>query len=320
MRGRAGCRILRKGPSFRSNGHRSATGALWESRKPGVAAIPIDRPGARIPPQSACTLQGMDRISSSLAMLFTGLGAAAAETVPRPEWQRHFDARGVKGTFVLYQPALDRYLVLDPARSRQRFSPASTFKIPNALIGLEVGSITDEHEVFHWDGKPKPLPAWERDHTLATGMRDSVVWMFQEVARRTGKARMREWIDRLEYGNRDLSGGIDLFWLQGGLRVSAVEQVDFLHRLAEGRLPATQRAQRLVREALVVEKTRGYTLYAKTGTTGLVRDPVAWWIGWIERKGKPVAYFAMNYTPQPHTPFEARFAIGRAILSEYLPA
>jgi beta-lactamase class D len=257
----------------------------------------------------------MDRISSSLLMLFTGLGAAAAETVPRPEWQRHFDARGVKGTFVLYQPALDRYLVLDPARSRQRFSPASTFKIPNALIGLEVGSITDENEVFHWDGRPKPLPAWERDHTLATGMRDSVVWMFQEVARRTGKARMREWIDRLEYGNRDLSGGIDLFWLQGGLRVSAVEQVDFLHRLAEGRLPATQRAQRLVREALVVERTRAYTLYAKTGTEG-GRQAIAWWVGWVERMGRPVGYFALNLEPVTRNTFADRMAIGRTILQE----
>jgi beta-lactamase class D len=168
--------------------------------------------------------------------------------------------------------------------------------------------------VFRWDGKPKPVAAWERDHTLDSGMQASAVWMFQEVARRVGKARMREWIDRLDYGNRDISGGIDLFWLQGGLRVSAREQVDFLHRLAEGRLPATQRAQRLVRNALVLEKTRAYTLYAKTGTIDSGRNAITWWVGWVERKGRPVAYFALNLEPSSRSVFADRFVIARAIL------
>jgi len=262
----------------------------------------------------------MDRLASPLLLLFASLTTQAAEVVARPQWQRHFDAHGVRGTFVLFEPARDRYLVLHESRARQRFLPASTFKVPHAVIALETGAIADEYQVFRWDGKPKLRRAWERDQTLASGMRESTVWMFQEVARRIGKARMREWLERLDYGNRDIGGGIDLFWLQGSLRVSAFEQVAFLHKLAEGRLPATQRAQRLVRQALVVEKTRDHTLFAKTGSSGQARDPVAWWIGWVERKGRPVAYFAMNYTPQPHTPFDARFAIGRAILSEFPPA
>jgi beta-lactamase class D len=261
----------------------------------------------------------MDRLASPLLLLFASLSSQAADTVARPDWKAHFDAVGVRGTFVLFEPARDRFQIWDEARARQRFLPASTFKIPNALIGLEVGSIADENEVFPWDGTPKPRPEWERDQTLASGMRDSTVWMFQEIARRTGKPRMREWLERLDYGNRDLSGGIDLFWLQGGLRISAMEQVAFLHRLAEGRLPMTQRAQRLVRAALVVEKSRGHTLYAKTGTAS-GRDAVQWWVGWIERQGKPVAYFALNLTPSASTRFADRFAIGRAILSEYLPS
>ena len=258
----------------------------------------------------------MDRLATPLLLLFASLGAAAAETVVRPDWRRHFDAFGVRGTFVAYEPALDRYLVLDEARAGQGFLPASTFKVPNALIGLETGAIADEHEVFEWDGRPKPRVELERDHTLSTGMRDSVVWMFQEVARRVGKARMKEWVDRLDYGNRDIGGGIDQFWLRGRMRVSAWQQVDFLHRLAEGRLPATQRAQRLVREAMGVEKSRDRTLYAKTGTTGSGAGEIQWWIGWVERRGKPVAYFALNLTTTAATRFEDRFAIARPILRE----
>ena len=258
----------------------------------------------------------MDRFVSPLLALFTGLNAAAAETLTRPEWQSHFDAKGVRGTFVVFEPAKDRYLVCNPARADQRFIPASTFKIANGLIGLEVGSIADENEVFEWDGKPKVRASWERDHTLDTGMRDSVVWMFQEVARRTGRERMKEWMERLQYGNQDIRGGIDIFWLQGALRISAKEQVDFLRKLAEGSLPATQRAQRLVRDALVIEKTREYALYAKTGTSGSKRNDVMWWVGWVERKGRTVAVFAMNLSPAPTTKFDDRFEIGRAILAE----
>jgi beta-lactamase class D len=258
----------------------------------------------------------MDRLASPLLLLFASLSASATDTLSRPQWQRHFDAHGVRGSFVLLEPAGDRFLAFNEARARQRFLPASTFKIPHAVIALETGAIADEREVFRWDGKPKLRRAWERDQTLMSGMRESTVWMFQEVARRIGKAHMREWLERLDYGNHDVGGGIDLFWLQGSLRASAFEQAVFLHRLAEGRLPATQRAQRLVREALVVEKARDYTLHAKTGTTGHAKEPVAWWVGWIERKGRVSACFAMNYTPSARTPYAARFSIGRAILEE----
>jgi beta-lactamase class D len=258
----------------------------------------------------------MERFVSPLLALFTSLSTNAADTVARPEWRRHFDAKNMRGTFVLFEPAKDRYLVFNEARARQRLLPASTFKIPNALIGLEVGSIADGNEVFHWDGKPKPIPAWERDHTLDTGMHESAIWMFQEIARRTGKERMREWLERLDYGNKDIGGGIDLFWLQGRLRVSPMEQVEFLRRLAAGELPMSQRSQRLVRHALIVERTPAYTLYAKTGTANPAANAVSWWVGWVEKKGRAAGYFAMNFTPTKKTRYEDRFAITRAILDE----
>jgi beta-lactamase class D len=257
----------------------------------------------------------MQRLAPSLVMLLTAFHATADETVARPEWRKAFDARGVRGTFVLYEPAKHRFGVLDEARANHRYLPASTFKIPNALIGLEVGSIRDENEVFKWDGKPKLMRAWERDHTLATGMSKSVVWMFQEVARRTGKARMRDWVTRFDYGNKDIGGGIDLFWLQGSMRISAFEQVAFLRKLEEGRLPVSARSRRLVRDALVIEQGPGYTLYAKTGSSGFsVKEPVWWWVGWVEKAGQPAAYFALNLTPKKDLKLSDRIDIGRDIL------
>jgi beta-lactamase class D len=258
----------------------------------------------------------MKRFVPPLFTFFATFAAQAAQWVAMPQWQRHFDAKGMKGTFVLFEPCANRWQVLDEARARQRFLPASTFKIPNALIGLEAGSIRDENEVFKWDGRPKPRTAWERDHTLESGMKESVVWMFQEVARRTGRARMRGWLERFDYGNRDIAGGIDLFWLQGALRISAVEQVEFLRRLEEGRLTVSPRSRRLVREAILVERTSAYTLRAKTGTADRSNGAVGWWVGWVERRGRVVAYFAMNFTPAPGTKYEDRFTVSRAILVE----
>ena len=68
----------------------------------------------------------MDRIVSPLLALIASFTASAADIVARPQWQRHFEARGVRGSFVLLDPALDRYFVVDEARSRQRYLPAST--------------------------------------------------------------------------------------------------------------------------------------------------------------------------------------------------
>ena len=256
----------------------------------------------------------MDRLPNPLLALFNSL-AAEPEVVQHPEWRAAFDAKGVAGTFVLWEPLAARYRVFDARRARRGYLPHSTFDPAIALVGLEVGALNDELEVFRWDGRPKPVRAWERDHDLASGLCYGPAWMFQEIARRIGRARMKDWLERLEYGNRDIAGGADLFWLQGGLRISAMEQVRFLHRLAEGRLPATQRAQRLVRGALAAERTSAYTLFAKAGTSSqAIRDPVWWWAGWIERRGRPEAYFALNFTPGGASRTTDRFEIGRAIL------
>src|SRR5437764_22878 len=76
-----------------------------------------------------------------------------------------------------------------------------------------------------------------------------------------------------------------------------------------------QRAQRLVRDAMVVEKTRDYTIHAKSGSTSMRPGAIHWWVGWVEKKGKPVAYFAMNLTAAEGTKYDDRIAIARAILA-----
>lgn len=224
-----------------------------------------------------------------------------------------FRAHGVSGCFVLHNVRRSTTVRYNPTRTGRRMVPASTFKIPNALIGVETGVIQHGKQLFKWRGKKYWVAAWNRDHTLHSAIRFSVVWAFQRIARQVGRARLQHWVNRLAYGNRDLSGPIDKFWLDGRLRISAEEQVAFLKRFQAGTLPFSKRTQTLVREALVVERTSTYVLRAKTGWAIGKKREHGWYVGWVER-GTQVWIFAMNMDGHWRKDHKARIAISRDVL------
>jgi len=124
-------------------------------------------------------------------------------------------------------------------------------------------------------------------------MSDSVVWFFQELARRIGKDRMQYYVDWVGYGNQDITGKIDSFWLDGNLRISQTEQIDFLKRLYEGTLPFSEQTMTTVKDILVLENTADYRLSGKTGWASDVNPDVGWFVGYVETHGN-VVYFATN--------------------------
>jgi beta-lactamase class D len=215
--------------------------------------------------------------------------AVTSET--KPELAKYFD--GQPGTFVLYDLKRDHFLRYDPDRAAQRFLPASTFKILNSLISLETGVIPDENTVIKWDGTSYDVPTWNQDHTLRTAIANSVVWYYQELARRVGTDRMQKYVDAVGYGNHDISGNIDSFWLDGALRISADEQVAFLKRLYQNDLPFAPRNLKIVKDILVLEKTPTSQLSGKTGTQLRVKPNINWFVGYVE-KGGEVYLFATN--------------------------
>ena len=155
----------------------------------------------------------------------------------REDLARHFTDAGTAGTFVGYK--VDDYLVIasDKDRSGEAKLPASTFKIPNSVIALETGVVGDpDKDVFKWDGVTRSIEAWNNDHTMRSAIAVSAVPVYQEIARRIGAERMQKYVDLFEYGNRDIGGGIDQFWLTGNLRIDPVQQVDFVDRLRRGTL------------------------------------------------------------------------------------
>jgi beta-lactamase class D len=200
------------------------------------------------------------------------------------------------GSFVLYDAGRNTMSRFNPAGCATRLSPASTFKIPNSLIGLETGVIPDEHFVIPWDSVRRSRPEWNRNHDLASAIAGSVVWYYQELARRVGTGAMQKALDALSYGNRDISGGIDRFWLGSSLEISADEQVEFLRKLARGTLPFSRRTMEIVRRITILEQTPGYTLHGKTGFADMPGNrAVGWFVGWVE-KGDDLFCFACNLT------------------------
>lgn len=177
-----------------------------------------------------------------------------------------------------------------------RLSPASTFKIPHALVGLETGVIT-ETTVEKWNGRRyADQRKWNQDHTVLSAMRPSVLWFFQAMAPRIGAARAHEWLQRFQYGNADTSGEMTQYWVNGTLRISPDEQLAFLRKFYEGTLPVTTTHADRLKGALeqapgTVENARGVhtlaaewrpgiTLNTKTGASTIASgESVSWLVG-----------------------------------------
>lgn len=240
-------------------------------------------------------------------------GARQAAVVEMPAWGEYFKAAGVTGTVAVRKHGEDRTLVFDAARAAAPCLPASTFKILNSCIALQTGVVTGPGEVFRWDGVTRSVAAWNRDMTMAEAFSASNVPVFQEIARRIGQKRMAAFVREAGYGNADIGGGIDRFWLEGKLRISAMQQLDFLERLRTGGTPFTPETVGAVAAMMTVDKGPGWTLRGKTGWAVREKPGTGWFVGWAERGGE-VWYFAVNIDMNDLAQAGARVGVARAAL------
>jgi len=234
------------------------------------------------------------------------------------------DATGFTGVVLVHDLTLRSYAAGHAERADRRLIPASTFKIFNALVALETGVIADQHAVIEWDGVTRKRSKLNQDLELKEAFRLSALPHFQELARRVGAARMQQFIDRVGYGNRDISGGIDSFWLDGGMKISPREQVDLLARLVREELPFSSRSMAIVKEMMVSEQAAAHTLYSKTGWAQLPdAENVGWWVGWLERESGVHVFATVLEARAPDSTFgPSREALTRRILEmlELLPS
>ena len=246
-----------------------------------------------------------------LLAVVQAVGATTYQEVP--ELAAIFQQEKLEGTFVLLDPANDTAFVTNKARAETQFTPASTFKIANSLIGLDTGAVKSVQEILPYGGKPQRLKQWERDMNLRDAIKASNVPVYQELARRIGLERMRAGVKGLGYGNMEIGNVVDRFWLEGPLAISAIEQTEFLDRLASGKLPVSAEAMQAVKEITLLEKTESYALHGKTGWHVDAKRQIGWWVGWVERDGKFYP-FALNIDMTSDEDAPKRISVGRDCL------
>ena len=201
---------------------------------------------------------------------------------------------GYNAAFVLYDYNNQTFIKHNPERCAERFLPASTFKIPNSLIGLETGIIKDADFVIPWDSVKTWNENWNRDHTLRSAIKFSVVPWYRELARRIGREKSQKYLDLFDYGNKTIGDMQDYYWLDNSLKISADEQITFLKKFYENKLSVSRRSIDIVKEIIIVDSTHSYILRAKTGG-GKKEDSnyIGWYIGYLESNNN-IYFFALN--------------------------
>ena len=208
------------------------------------------------------------------------------------------DAFGeLDGALVLIDCSSGRARTYRPDLANTRLPPCSTFKIVNALIGIEEAIVTSPQQSFYqWDGVERTIPAWNRDLSFREAFQVSCVPAFQNLARQIGTERMQDWIDKIGYGNRDICAGIDVFWLPSSGRqtilISPMEQAGLIQRIITGDVPFSKRSLAVLKELMFIRDAEAGRLYGKTGsgTDAEGTFVLGWFVGYSESKGNAYAF------------------------------
>lgn len=228
---------------------------------------------------------------------------------------RFFKDANVTGGVYVYDLKKNEFTIFDRERLDRGFVPASTSKVIHSLIFLDSEAVKDENEVIKWDGVERWNADWNRDLDLRSAYKVSAAWFYLEASKRIKRERMQQYYDSARYGNRSTEGFGTLYWLNGKLRVTPREQIDFLVRLHQNRLPFSPQVIEVVKGIMIEEKTPEYALRAKTGWSNVTTPQTGWWIGYVERADN-VYFFATEIDITKDEDGPKRKEITRAVLKE----
>lgn len=238
--------------------------------------------------------------------------------------EKYFTANKLTGTFGMFDNGTGKFTVYNMSRYRDSaYLPASTFKIVNALIGIETGRVKDTSAIIKWDGITRKFPEWNQDLTMQSAFTYSAVPWFQELARRIGKDTMQHWLDTLGYAaikkKPVITNNLDTFWLDNTVKITADEQLGLVKKLYFSQLPFQPRSQRLVKEMMKREENANYKLSYKTGWAHTEKNhSLGWLIGWIEENNHPYFFVLQVESPDPNYDMSTvRLTILKQILTQY---
>jgi beta-lactamase class D len=225
-------------------------------------------------------------------------------------YKKYFDEAGVVGTFGLYDNGAGHFYIYNLAQFKDSsYTPASTFDIIQALVGVETGRIVDEKMTIAIDSLG-PI-------RMDSAFKQSIVPYFMEVARRIGKDTLQHWLDSLAYGNKNMGVALDSFWLNNALTVSPDEQMGLVKKLFFGQLPFQKRTQDLVKKAMLQTANTQYAISYKSGL-GYKKNgnSTAWVVGWIEENRHPYFFVLQIEGPATVDLKTTRLSVLNAILKE----
>ncbi|MFW1857133.1 class D beta-lactamase [Acinetobacter defluvii] len=225
---------------------------------------------------TACTNQSLIEKSSDPRITSHYQNHARAQEIPHL-----FNQAQTQAVVVLYDGQQFKQVGNDLSRANTAFIPASTFKILNALIGLQHEKVSII-EVFKWEGQKRAFSSWEKDLTLAQAMQASAVPVYQELAKRIG------------FGNAEIGTQVEQFWLKGPLKITPQQEAEFVYHLATEQLPFDIKVQQQVKQMLLIEQRGDLKLYAKSGWGMDVKPQVGWYTGWVDNGHGKITAFSLN--------------------------
>jgi beta-lactamase class D len=212
--------------------------------------------------------------------LIVGLLAWILATTITADIGSHFT--GYEGCFALLDVDSGKWIRYNEKRCAQQFSPCSTYKIPNSLIALETGVVTNVDDMTKWDGVIHPIKTWNHDQSMRSAFKDSVVWYYQNLTKLIGKERETDFVHKMHYGNENTTGDITRFWIDDSLKISADQQCEFMRDLVTDKLPFSRENVNKVTEIMKVSSDATHSFGGKTGSGS---DPVTkkrnlnWFVG-----------------------------------------
>jgi beta-lactamase class D len=247
------------------------------------------------------------------------------------DFSQQFKSLGVNGSILIYDLNQDLFYQHNRDRNETSFLPASTYKIPNSLISLETGVIQNDVDILTWDGIERgladgsPIREWNQNLNMRLAFKYSAVWFYQVLARKVGHQRMQDFVTKIQYGNQNIGAkeDIDKFWLEGKLRITPRQQIDFLRRLQQNDLPFAQKNIDLVKDIAIAkrgrspiaEATDNYVLRAKTGLATSVTPQIGWYVGYLEQNDN-VYFFATNIDVVSKKDVAARLEVTKLCLQD----
>ena len=217
---------------------------------------------------------------------------SSSENISYVDFSKYFGK--YEGSFVLYDLGNDAWSIHDIKHATLRVAPDSTYKIYDALFGLEEGVITPQDSFIAWNGENYPFEAWNADQTLQSAMASSVNWYFQSVDEQLGTTSVYDYIKEIGYGNKNMSGDFSTYWMESSLKISPIEQVELLTQLQNNNFGFAPENINAVKDSICLSSSDAGTFYGKTGT-GRVdgQDVNGWFIGYIETADNTY-FFATN--------------------------